>query len=49
MAKDFKGRDDDELFKKITSDHYMKSAVVECYQTVKHIILGLLEDEGDKM
>lgn len=49
MAKDFKGRDDDELFKKITSDHYMKSAVVECYQTVKHIILGLLEDEEDKM
>ncbi|KAB8424723.1 hypothetical protein FH972_024983 [Carpinus fangiana] len=48
MAKDFKGKDDEELFKKIKGDDYMHSAVIECYETVRDIIFGLLEDEADK-
>lgn len=48
MAKDFKGKEDDELFKKIKGDDYMRSSVTECYETVKDIILDLLEDEADK-
>ncbi|XP_031393208.1 callose synthase 7 isoform X2 [Punica granatum] len=49
MAKDFKGKDDDELFRKIRSDPYMHSAVIECYETLRDIIYGLLEDEIDRM
>ncbi|KAL4622238.1 hypothetical protein ACB092_06G283000 [Castanea dentata] len=49
MAKDFKGKDDNGLFKKIRSDDYMHSAVIECYQTLRGIIFALLEDEVDKM
>lgn len=48
MAKDFKGHDDD-LFKKISNDPYMRSAVIECYETLKAIIGRLLEDRRDKM
>ncbi|GJY84562.1 callose synthase 7 [Tanacetum coccineum] len=49
MAKGFKGKDDADLFKKINNDDYMYSAIIECYQTLKAILYGLLEDEGDKM
>ncbi|XP_071703177.1 callose synthase 7-like isoform X2 [Rutidosis leptorrhynchoides] len=49
MAKDFKGKDSADLFRKITNDDYMRSAVVECYQTLKEILLGLLDDERDNM
>ncbi|KAM3746808.1 hypothetical protein ACB098_06G229100 [Castanea mollissima] len=49
MAKDFKGKDDDELFKKIRNDGYMHSAIVECYETLRDIIYALMEDESDKM
>ncbi|XP_030462869.1 callose synthase 7 isoform X2 [Syzygium oleosum] len=51
MAKDFKGKDkeDAELFKKIRYDPYMHSAVIECYETLRDIIYGLLEDEADRM
>jgi callose synthase len=49
MAKDFKGKDDVELFKKIKSDDYMRSAVIECYETLRDIIYALLEDESDRM
>ncbi|GLT26329.1 hypothetical protein SLA2020_014070 [Shorea laevis] len=49
MAKDFKKKDDEELFKKIKADPYMHSAVVECYETIRDIIYGLLEDETDRM
>ena len=49
MAKDFKGKDDVELFKKIKSDDYMCSAVIECYETIRDIIYALLEDESDRM
>ena len=48
MAKDFKGKDDSDLFKKIMSDEYMHSAVVECYETLKEIITGLLTNEDDR-
>ncbi|KAF5462623.1 hypothetical protein F2P56_018612, partial [Juglans regia] len=47
MAKDFKGNDDD-LFKKIRSDAYMHSAVIECYETLREIINRLLEDVKDR-
>ncbi|KAJ7960658.1 Callose synthase-like protein [Quillaja saponaria] len=49
MAKDFKGKDDTELFKKIKNDEYMYHAVIECYETLKDIIYDLLKDEEDKM
>lgn len=48
MAKGFKGKDDDDLFRKIKSDEYMYSAVIECYETLKDIIHRLLEDEDDR-
>ncbi|XP_020230516.1 callose synthase 7 isoform X3 [Cajanus cajan] len=48
MAKDHKETDDD-LCRKIRSDAYMSSAVVECYETVKDIILNLLLDEEDRL
>ncbi|KAG9447571.1 hypothetical protein H6P81_013699 [Aristolochia fimbriata] len=48
MAKDFKRKDDAELFKKIKNDDYMYSAVLECYETLRDILVGLLRDEGDK-
>lgn len=49
MAKDFKGKDDDELFRKVKNDEYMYSAVTECYETLRDIMFGLLEDEADRM
>lgn len=48
MAKDYKGKDDTELFKKIKSDEYMCSAVIECYETLRNIIYYLMVDEEDK-
>ncbi|KAK7333639.1 hypothetical protein VNO80_30416 [Phaseolus coccineus] len=49
MAKDYKKETDDDLFRKIKSDGYMYSAVVECYKTLKEIILHLLLEEEDKL
>lgn len=49
MAKDFKGKDDDDLFRKIKSDEYMYSAVLECYETLKDLIYALLEEQADRM
>ncbi|XVF16798.1 hypothetical protein REPUB_Repub10bG0063300 [Reevesia pubescens] len=49
MAKDFKKKDDAELFKKIAADDYMFSAVIECYETLSAIIYDLLEDPADKI
>ena len=46
MAKDFK-KDDEELFKKIRNDEYMKSAVIECYESLSEILKGLLLDGDD--
>ncbi|XP_010241338.1 PREDICTED: putative callose synthase 6 [Nelumbo nucifera] len=48
MAKDFKGKDDADLFKKIKNDDYMLSAVIECYETLKDILLGLMNDDAEK-
>lgn len=48
MAKDFRGKEDADLFKKINNDDYMYSAIIECYQTLKDILYGLLQDRGDK-
>ncbi|XP_072994078.1 callose synthase 7-like [Typha latifolia] len=48
MAKDFKGKNDDDLIKKIKYDNYMFSAVIECYHTLKDILYSLLVDEEDK-
>ncbi|KAG6783969.1 hypothetical protein POTOM_009651 [Populus tomentosa] len=47
MAKDFKGKEDAELYKKM--DDYMQSALIECYESLRDIIYGLLEDDTDKM
>lgn len=48
MAKDFKGKEDAELFRKVTSDNYMHYAVTESYETLKKIISALLEDNADR-
>ena len=48
MAKDFKGKEDADLFRKIKSDDYMYSAVIECYETLRDIVAALLKDEEDK-
>ncbi|XP_010923298.1 callose synthase 7 [Elaeis guineensis] len=48
MAKDYKGKDDAELEKKLKSDPYMFSAVIECYETLRDILYGLLKDDEDK-
>lgn len=48
MAKDYKKDDDADLFRKIKNDGYMYSAVVECYETLKDIILNLLLDAEDR-
>lgn len=49
MAKDFKENEDADLFKKIRNDDYMLSAVIECYESLRDILYGLLEDDNDKM
>ncbi|XP_057527023.1 callose synthase 7-like isoform X2 [Amaranthus tricolor] len=49
MAKDFKKKDDSELFNKIKDDDYMSSAVIECYETLREILFELLEDADDKL
>ncbi|XP_010525558.1 PREDICTED: putative callose synthase 6 isoform X2 [Tarenaya hassleriana] len=48
MAKDFRGKEDTDLFKKIKGDSYMHSAVIESYETLKDVIFALLEDEADR-
>ncbi|KAF5177979.1 Callose synthase, partial [Thalictrum thalictroides] len=48
MAKDIKGKKDAYLFIKISGNDYMYSAVIECYETLRDILYGLLDDDGDK-
>ncbi|KAL0362534.1 UNVERIFIED_CONTAM: Callose synthase 7 [Sesamum calycinum] len=48
MAKDFKERDDTDLFRKIKNDDFMYFAIIECYETLRDVLLGLLLDDGDK-
>ncbi|KAK3446271.1 hypothetical protein EUGRSUZ_A02008 [Eucalyptus grandis] len=49
MAKDFKGKKDNDLFKRIKNDPDMHSAVIECYETLRDIIYDLLENEADRI
>ncbi|CAM8991651.1 unnamed protein product [Rhodiola kirilowii] len=49
MAKDFKGKEDADLFRKIKNDPHMLSAVIECYETLQEILYSLFQEEGDKM
>ncbi|KAG8659847.1 hypothetical protein MANES_02G084900v8 [Manihot esculenta] len=46
MAKDFRGKEDADLFKKM--DDYMLSAVIEAYEMLRDIVYGLLEDDADR-
>ncbi|PIA41499.1 hypothetical protein AQUCO_02200132v1 [Aquilegia coerulea] len=48
MAKDIKGKEDAYLFNKIKADDYMYSAVIECYETLRDILYGLLDDDSDE-
>ncbi|XVF58503.1 hypothetical protein PTKIN_Ptkin07bG0071100 [Pterospermum kingtungense] len=48
IAKDFRRKEDAKLIKLIKGDFYMHSAVIECYETIKSLIDGLVEDEADK-
>ncbi|KAL0399621.1 UNVERIFIED_CONTAM: Callose synthase 7 [Sesamum radiatum] len=48
MAKDYKERDDADLFRKIKNDDFMYFAIIECYETLRDVLLGLLLDDGDK-
>ncbi|KAF5196943.1 Callose synthase, partial [Thalictrum thalictroides] len=48
MAKDIKGKEDAYLFNKINGTDYMYSAVIECYETLRDILNGLLVDHEDK-
>ncbi|XP_076942454.1 callose synthase 7-like [Bidens hawaiensis] len=47
LAKDYKVKEDADLIRKINSDDYMRSAVIECYTTLKEILLGLFVDKRD--
>ena len=49
MAKDFTGKEDADLFRKINSDDYMRSSVIECYQTLRDLLFGLLDEKRDNM
>ncbi|KAL5075203.1 hypothetical protein RYX36_014187 [Vicia faba] len=47
MAAQFRGRDCD-LWKRICADEYMKCAVIESYETFKHILSALVVGEAEK-
>ncbi|KAH6822887.1 glucan synthase-like 7 [Perilla frutescens var. hirtella] len=48
MAKDFKEREDADLIRKIKNDDFMYFAIIECYETLRDLLLALLLDKGDK-
>ncbi|KAL8510691.1 hypothetical protein ACS0TY_017495 [Phlomoides rotata] len=48
MAKDFKEKEDADLFRKIKNDDFMYTAVIECYETLKQVLIGFLLDVGDQ-
>lgn len=48
MAKDFKEKEDADLFRKIKNDDFMYTAVIECYETLKQVLTALLLDGGDR-
>lgn len=47
MATQFRGRDSD-LWKRICADEYMKCAVIECYESFKHILHDLVIGETEQ-
>ncbi|KAL7129205.1 hypothetical protein ABFS83_13G048900 [Erythranthe nasuta] len=48
MAKDFREKEDADFFKKIKNDDFMYFAIIECYETLRDLLLDLLLDDGDK-
>ncbi|KAG8386708.1 hypothetical protein BUALT_Bualt03G0177100 [Buddleja alternifolia] len=48
MAKDFKEREDADLFRKIKNDDFMYFAIIECYETLRDMLLALLLDDGER-
>lgn len=48
MAKDFKEKEDADLFRKIKNNEFMYTAVIECYETLKQVLTALLLDREDK-
>lgn len=47
MAAQFRGKDSD-LWKRICYDKYMKCAVIECYESFKHVLKILVIGETEK-
>ncbi|KAJ1405051.1 Vacuolar protein sorting-associate protein Vta1/Callose synthase, N-terminal [Sesbania bispinosa] len=47
MATQFRGRDSD-LWRRICADEYMKCAVIECYESFKHVLHDLVIGETEK-
>ncbi|XP_010530602.1 PREDICTED: callose synthase 5 [Tarenaya hassleriana] len=47
MAAQFRTRDSD-LWKRICADEYMKCAVIECYESFKHVLHSLVIGENEK-
>lgn len=47
MAVHFRARDAD-LWKRICADEYMKCAVIECYESFKHLLNILVVGENEK-
>ncbi|KAK4585552.1 hypothetical protein RGQ29_022984 [Quercus rubra] len=47
MAAQFRSRDSD-LWKRISADEYMKCAVIECYESLKHVLNALVVGETEK-
>ncbi|XP_048434519.1 callose synthase 5-like [Pyrus x bretschneideri] len=47
MAVQFKSKDSD-LWKRICADEYMKCAVIECYESFKHILSTLVVGDNEK-
>lgn len=48
IAAESKDLQDDEVWDRISKDEYMKYAVVECYHSIKLILLSILDDDGRK-
>eukprot|EP00249_Psilotum_nudum_P020969 c27917_g2_i1 orf=518-4456(+) len=47
MAKGFRGQDE-ELLRRINADEYMKCAVEECYQSLKHVLNVIVVGQTEK-
>lgn len=47
MAVQFRSKDAD-LWRRICADEYMKCAVIECYESFKHVLNALVVGETEK-